>query len=98
MCVFNEHPELGKLVKIINISDFSDTGGLIIFDYQDVGIALDSWGNLTLPEALIDYDIDIKEQLNKTTFGLVDVFSEHYHVCIPEELYSTDELLEMFEA
>lgn len=96
MCAFNDHPTLGKLVKITELHSYSDD--TVYIDYYAIDVNLASWTMDTWSAVRIYDETDIQEQISgDTEFGILHIFSDYYHVCIPEELYSTDELLEIFE-
>ena len=98
MCVYNDEPKLGKLVKVTKLYSYSDEPDRFYMDYYAIDVDLESWTADAWSAVRIFDEKDIQEQISvDIEFGILHIFSNYYHVRTPEELYNTDELLEVFE-
>ena len=96
MCNRRYTDNLGDLIRIIEIKDNYPADGHISIRYRDIPINVDKWEEALEPPEIFD---DVKDYIYSDA-GIkesdIAEFSVYIQVYVPEELYSTEELMERF--
>lgn len=92
----NEYAEgLGEFIKVIKL-DKSSINDSIYMWYRAVAIDYATWGDASIPLSR-----DTMQRIQDDDYIICDTvvgFSRNTCIHTPEEVYSTDELLEMFKS